>query len=443
MNASALARDGWMQSFAAAALISGALTVHGLLSPGAPALVAPDGSSPAPAAAALDVAPTGAAQGPSLEAILEQRRRAVAEGVGVSGAAAPAASPSPAAPAQPKLQARTPGRWVVDAAGAAGSDTRSLAAALASAADGDTIVVRPGTYDESLKVAKAVTIDAQEGAEVAPPTPEGVSIAATGPVTIRGLSVRHMGPRLGAGIVIKQGSVSLERVSVRAAPEAAAVAVLDGSLTARGLRLEAGSTGLLVAGTARVEADDVEVRGVAGPAVGLANKATAKLTGLSVTGGDGAGALVKDDARLTLIKPVIQGLSACAVALDFGHVDLEGATFRGDLCPIEFISGGSATSRNGRYDGNQRSIISKPDFQNAITVESKGDRPALSAAAAADPNAQLAAQPAAPLAPFAAAGARQHQAAQQGGWRRGFGHFDIFSGNPLSGLNGNAGGNGQ
>src|SRR5580704_15340329 len=53
-----------------------------------------------------------------------------------------------------QLRAKNAGRWIVDASGAGDSDSRNLAQVVGSAANGDTVTIRPGRYEASLVINK-------------------------------------------------------------------------------------------------------------------------------------------------------------------------------------------------------------------------------------------------------------------------------------------------
>jgi hypothetical protein len=63
----------------------------------------------------------------------------------------PSANPSPAFV---QLRAKKAGHWIVDASGAGDSDSRALSQVVGSAANGDTITIRPGRYEASLVIGK-------------------------------------------------------------------------------------------------------------------------------------------------------------------------------------------------------------------------------------------------------------------------------------------------
>ncbi len=57
-----------------------------------------------------------------------------------------------------QLHAKKPGHWIVDASGGADSDSHDLAQVVGSAANGDTITIRPGRYEASLVINKDLAL---------------------------------------------------------------------------------------------------------------------------------------------------------------------------------------------------------------------------------------------------------------------------------------------
>jgi hypothetical protein len=57
-----------------------------------------------------------------------------------------------------QLHAKKAGHWIVDASGAADSDSPDLQQVVASAADGDTVTLRPGRYEATLLIDKDLTL---------------------------------------------------------------------------------------------------------------------------------------------------------------------------------------------------------------------------------------------------------------------------------------------
>jgi Right handed beta helix region len=69
----------------------------------------------------------------------------------------PSITPRPSlnpSPVFAQLRAKNAGHWIVDASGAGDSDSRNLSQVVGSAANGDTVTIRPGRYEASLVINK-------------------------------------------------------------------------------------------------------------------------------------------------------------------------------------------------------------------------------------------------------------------------------------------------
>jgi hypothetical protein len=74
---------------------------------------------------------------------------------------APYSTPRPSvnpSPAFVQLRAKKVGYWIVDASGGGDSDSRDLSQVVGSAANGDTITIRPGRYEASLAITKDLAL---------------------------------------------------------------------------------------------------------------------------------------------------------------------------------------------------------------------------------------------------------------------------------------------
>lgn len=227
-------KDGWFQMCAAVAGLAGVVSLIGTTishrttpdpaPASAPAAVDPfkaaeaqaPATAPSPArppAETLVVAPSGAPPpapvlAPTPPPAPAQAPKMTLTGTGVGNANGIAAggagiarffgiggTPAPAVPALPQARYVTPakpGLFVVDAAG--GGDTTSLRDAAYSAATGDKIRVKPGTYDGPVEI-------------------EGKSVVITGEGRDPGaVTISHTGPS--ASVVVRDGSLELEKIRV-------------------------------------------------------------------------------------------------------------------------------------------------------------------------------------------------------------------------------------
>src|ERR1700722_1043889 len=116
MNWQVIVRNQWFQLCLAAALCSAGAGIYDL------ATSTPKNSSPSP--------------GPTPVQYITPR---------------PSLNPSPVFA---QLRAKNAGHWIVDASGAGDSDSRNLSQVVGSAANGDTVTIRPGRYEASLVINK-------------------------------------------------------------------------------------------------------------------------------------------------------------------------------------------------------------------------------------------------------------------------------------------------
>ncbi|MDT0343771.1 right-handed parallel beta-helix repeat-containing protein [Streptomyces litchfieldiae] len=222
--------------------------------------------------------------------------------------------------------------------------------ALAAAADGDVLVLGPGTYRENLVIEQAVTVrgpsdDRGGPARIAPP--EGVPLTVRGSATVSQLRVEgqdtaapavlieNSTPELAAlqvrsasasGIEVRGGARPTVRRCTISNPTGSGISVADGAgglfeecevvesgqpgVTVRGpahLRLErcriraSGGAGLSVTGDgSAVDAVECGITEVRGAGVLLADRATAHLTDCTVAGTSGDGITLDSEAVLTL-----------------------------------------------------------------------------------------------------------------------------------------------
>jgi hypothetical protein len=228
--ARAAVSDLWVQLFVCLALASGTLSALRHFHPAA----APQ------AELASDEPPPAVGPEPSLpEVALPQP--AAAEAAALAPAAAPGAAAAAAVPQAEGAgvtllgRSKTPGRWIVDQNMGGGADRRSLAEALASAQDGDIIVVRPGTYKETLVVSRSVTVlgGGQGADEVVLESDGPLTVAvAGGKPAFKGLTISNSGGTATTALSVVKAEARLENVVLRSAGQGARVGM--GSLTAAG-----------------------------------------------------------------------------------------------------------------------------------------------------------------------------------------------------------------
>jgi len=238
--------------------------------------------------------------------------------------------------------------WLVDQAG--GGDATTIADALARARDDAVIRIGPGTYEESLRVERPVTLIAVDGAVPVVAPPSGPCALVTGGAgTIAGLEL-HGAPAEGDDaaapcVILAGGAVAFEgnRIVGGAGP---AIAIRDGGEPlVRGNRLE--GAGLVVSGGARGTITDNSIVGAAGPSLVVRGGADPSLGENEIEGGGGL--VFAEGAAGSLIGNRLLNTEATAIRITTGaRPRIEGNTVEGAREAGIFVYDGGG----GRIEGN-------------------------------------------------------------------------------------------
>ncbi len=207
--------------------------------------------------------------------------------------------------------------WVVDPGG--GGDALSIADAIARAGAGATIAIRPGTYDESVTLERAV--------HLVPAVPEAAPLIAP-----------NEGPCLvttGAG-----GSISGLRFAGARPDEPAAAPAPCLLLSRSGLRLEGN-----------------RIAGGAGPAILVRDGGAPAISGNAIENGDGPGIVVAAGAAPQITQNTITGVARAALIVRGGAapeiIDNTIANSGG----LVFAEGAGGTLRGNRINASTTSGI--------------------------------------------------------------------------------------
>jgi nitrous oxidase accessory protein NosD len=192
--------------------------------------------------------------------------------------------------------------WIVDASG--GGDTLTIAEALSRAPDNATVLVRPGTYGESLTLARPVHLRAAApGAEaplVAPPEgPCIVARAAAGAIVglrLRGAQSAEAGSAAPC-LDVAAGGLLVEGNEIEA-PAGPGIRLRDGAApTIRANTITgAGGPGILVAAGARGAIRDNRIEGVGGSGIVVRGGSTPQIAGNTIAESAAAGVLFAEAA---------------------------------------------------------------------------------------------------------------------------------------------------
>jgi len=240
-----LLKDPWVQVFAFVALLSGGFMAKArLAAPAAPATAAA-GAAPASPIFSAEEPP---AVGPSR----------------FSPAPAPAPAQSlPAGGVSMGLKPRTPGRWIVDAAGGPDADSAKISDVVASAQDGDVVLIKPGFYGET-----AVVIDKSITLRGLGADRRAVTISSVGPLTLavaggrarlENLTVSNNGGAGATAVAVSKADLTLVDAAVRA-PQGQGLRAVSGSIDAASCELEA-RIALLGEENSRLKLADCSVAG--------------------------------------------------------------------------------------------------------------------------------------------------------------------------------------
>jgi hypothetical protein len=307
--------------------------------------------------------------------------------------APPPALPAPPVPDAPKkLVARRAGHWVVDAAMGPGADTAKIGEAIASAADLDVILVKPGDYREGLRITNSVTIVGDSGApgdtRLSFAGSETISVAG-GSVIMKNMTLSNDGKSGEWVIALRRGRLSLKDVALRSSSQG--IRVADGDLDVADSTLEA-STALFVEGKSRVamtgvtatggeatiraDGPDVEltirhatVRNSRDTAVAAANSAHVFLSEIRFH--DDADAIVaQSGAEVKVSHAKIEENHGCAVTIGGGAtVILEQTRSRKDRCGVSFTGPGTLDVTDSEFEELELgSLTIKPGIMGEVVV---------------------------------------------------------------------------
>ncbi|MEU3186047.1 right-handed parallel beta-helix repeat-containing protein [Streptomyces sp. NPDC006923] len=220
---------------------------------------------------------------------------------------------------------------------------RRIGDAVRAAAPGDLVAVAPGTYTETVLLDRAVVLVAEGGpgsVTLTAPPGGGPALTATGPdCAVRGVTVRGADPAepvvtvsAGAGLVLEDCAVVSGRVQARGADgepaeeqeeheeheehdEPAGVAVT--AVLLRRCRLEgARGAGLHLAGGVRARLEDTLVRAVEGTGVVLSGTARLEAVRMRLEGSTGSGIRLRGRSRLRLADSVLQDAGRAGLLLE-------------------------------------------------------------------------------------------------------------------------------
>ncbi|MBI3297838.1 MAG: right-handed parallel beta-helix repeat-containing protein [Elusimicrobia bacterium] len=307
--------------------------------------------------------------------------RSYAAGVYTSPPAVPAPAPPAAplpAPVRPAVRAE-----------------RDLAALVAQAAAGATVVLPPGRYAGPIELTKYVVL--RGGGS----SPDDVVISAAGPrtITVSGVSamlinltVENEGGAGGAAVYASGGTVATRQVTIRSSGTGvwavgSNLQLVSAEISGRvGVLIEAGARGSiqLTSVTGREAAvtatgSDVNVaieRGrlesPEGTGLAVSRFARVRLSRSTVSGSRSSGVLALTGAEVSVSGSELRDNQGCGVRLGDAQVKLDNVLLQRNQCGVGFVGAGMLTVDNSRFlELSMGAIAVKPGLAGKITVKGK------------------------------------------------------------------------
>ncbi|MBI4349735.1 MAG: right-handed parallel beta-helix repeat-containing protein [Elusimicrobia bacterium] len=313
-------------------------------------------------------------------------------GAGPAPVAPPVTQPGPVAPTAPPVRG---GMLVVDAKGGEGVFA-TLAAAIEAAGDGDTVVIRPGVYNEAVTISRSVVLS---GAGTKPGdvtlTSEALRTVAAGRgrvylklMTVANRSTAESAAAIevsGGSLVIEQFAVAAARDGIRVRDgqidasdgtlEAGRGAVLEGRSRASLLRVNVsgGTTGAAIEGMGELRVESSDLR-AGGSAIEAGQFSKVRLSEVSITNCGGAGVAARSGAEVRISRSRLTDNKGCGVSVDGAGLILEHVRFERDRCGVGFLGAGSLESVNSEYSRLELGPLAiKPGRERDVVVKGSGN----------------------------------------------------------------------
>ena len=367
--------DVWIQVFALLLIVSGVFSLHYMLRPAQAALPALPSEIPAAALPAQARVPVTAALPKS------------------QGQEAPAAeAPIPAAEPEKQAEAKAPGRWVVGKEGGSGVNCSSLGDAVSRAADGDSIVVQPGSYEVSVLTSKSLTIS---GGGSAPDEVELTNqlsptfAVAGGRMVMQNLTIANTSDADYWALSVSRAALVLRNVIVKSSGKG--VKVQGADLEASDCEFDA-TSGLAVSGKSKVkltgvsvtgsvlgvsaqdsladlQLEDSHISGGGGAGLRVSDGAWARVSGTTISNNRYAGIMVASGAEVRVAKSQLTGNGECGAYIEEnGKLVLEKVTLTRNKCGVGFAGAGSLEARGNKFADNSMGAIAVSPLQGDKAV---------------------------------------------------------------------------
>ncbi|MFF7472442.1 right-handed parallel beta-helix repeat-containing protein [Streptomyces sp. NPDC008092] len=250
---------------------------------------------------------------------------------------------------------------------------RTIAGALAEAAEGALITVAPGRYEEALDIVRPVTLAAEGGAGTV-----RVHAPAGSTVVVRAEAVQLSGLVLSGAdreapvLDLRRGQSALDGCRIEGAAWTAVLAWDEGTLAARGCRVtnpngagvvvtspggnvladteitEAGSSAVVVAEHGRLDIRDCRLDRPRGNGVCVNGSAAATVEATLITGSGKPAVAVEQEARAALVRVTVTGSTALdAYLTGRGETTLTDCAFSGSGGQSVHVADGAAPHLRG------------------------------------------------------------------------------------------------
>lgn len=250
---------------------------------------------------------------------------------------------------------------------------RTIAGALAEAAEGALVTVAPGRYEESLDITRAVTLSTEGGAgSVRVHAAAGSTVVVDAEaVQLSGLVLSGADPEAPV-LDLRRGQTALDDCVIEGAAWTAVLAWNEGVLAARGCRVtnpngagvvvtsrggnvleateitEAGSSAVVVAEQGRLDVRDCRLDRARGNGICVNGSASATVESTRITGSGKPAVAVEQEARAALLRVTVTGSAGLdAYLTSRGETTLTDCAFSGSAGQSVHIAEGAAPHLRG------------------------------------------------------------------------------------------------
>ncbi|MCX5135007.1 right-handed parallel beta-helix repeat-containing protein [Streptomyces sp. NBC_00340] len=250
---------------------------------------------------------------------------------------------------------------------------RTIARALAEAAEGALVTVAPGRYEEALDITRAVTLAAEGGAgSVRVHAASGSTVVVDAEaVQLSGLVLSGADPEAPV-LDLRRGQTALDNCVIEGAAWTAVLAWNEGILAARGCKVsnpngagvvvtsrggnvledteitEAGSSAVVVAEQGRLDVRDCRLDRARGNGVCVNGGASATVESTRISGSGKPAVAVEQEARAVLLRVTVTGSTVLdAYLTSRGETTLTDCTFSGSAGQSVHIADGAAPQLRG------------------------------------------------------------------------------------------------